>query len=237
MGNNYFRFKQFTIDQAGCAMKVTTDASLFGAWVAMHAKQSQRALDIGGGTGLLSLMLAQKNETAIDVIEIEQECFDQMKQNIENSEWKQRIHCVLQDVNEFDSTHNYDIILSNPPFHQHQLKSDQPAINLARHGDELTLELLFKKVNKMIANHGAYFLLVPAYREQETESIAEKNGMHLQKKARVKQSVYHEAFRIMYAFSKNKDSEIENEEIIIKDKSDQYTSEFSNYLKDYYLNL
>lgn len=237
MGKNYFRFKQFTIDQAGCAMKVTTDASLFGAWVAMHAKQSQRALDIGGGTGLLSLMLAQKNETAIDVIEIEQECFDQMKQNIENSEWKQRIHCVLQDVNEFDSTHNYDIILSNPPFHQHQLKSDQLAINLARHGDELTLELLFKKVNEMIADHGEFFLLVPAYREQETESIAEKNGMHLQKKAPVKQSVYHEAFRIMYAFSKNNDSEIENEEIIIKDKSDQYTPEFSNYLKDYYLNL
>jgi hypothetical protein len=93
------------------------------------------------------------------------------------------------------------------------LKSDQLAINLARHGDELTLELLFKKVNEMIADHGEFFLLVPAYREQETVSIAEKNGMYLQKKARVKQSLYHEAFRIMYAFSKNKDSEIENQEI------------------------
>ena len=79
MANNYFQFKQFRIDQGGCAMKVTTDASLFGAWVASHSLPSSSALDIGGGTGLLSLMLAQKNESRIDVVEIEQQCFDQMR--------------------------------------------------------------------------------------------------------------------------------------------------------------
>jgi tRNA1Val (adenine37-N6)-methyltransferase len=237
MGNNYFRFKQFTIDQAGCAMKVTTDASLFGAWVAMHAKQSKQAVDIGGGTGLLSLMLAQKNETAIDTIEIEQKCFDQMMQNIQNSEWRERIRCVLQDVNNIDSTDKYDIILSNPPFHQHQLKSNQHTINLARHGDDLTLEALFKKVSEMIAEDGEFFLLIPSYRELEAASIAEKTGMCVRKKALVKQSVYHDGFRVMYSFSKKNISEVQTEEISIKDSKDHYTLEFIEYLKDYYLFL
>jgi tRNA1Val (adenine37-N6)-methyltransferase len=237
MGNSYFQFKKFRIEQSNCAMKVTTDASLFGAWVANQSRSSKQTLDIGGGTGLLSLMLAQKNETNIDIIEIEKNCFEQMKQNIENSSWKDRIKCVLNDIIQFNPTVQYDIILSNPPFHEGQLKSDHSSVNLARHGDELTLEVLFNKVTEMITEDGIFYLLVPAYRDKETTSIALKYGMYLKNKVFVKQSLRHDPFRIMYAFSKTKYSEKEIEEIIIKDKNDRYTDAFIGYLKDYYLYL
>ena len=218
-------------------MKVTTDASLFGAWVGNQSPSSEQALDIGGGTGLLSLMLAQKNETKIDIIEIEKECFLQMKLNIENSPWKDRLSCVLNDIIHFNPPYLYNIILSNPPFHKDQLKSDNSSVNLARHGDDLTLEVLFKKVTDLLKEEGIFYLLVPAYRDLETISIAEKNGFSLMKTAVVKQSVYHDPFRNMYAFSKNNHSEGIIEEIFIKDNKDQYTPEFIELLKDYYLFL
>ena len=218
-------------------MKVTTDASLFGAWVAHQLPFSKKILDIGGGTGLLSLMLAQKNETEIDVVEIEETCFNQMKQNIEQSEWSDRIHCMLHDIKTFHPSYNYDSIISNPPFHQGQLTSTNPNINLARHGDDLTLEILFNKSMDLLKNDGKFYLLGPAYRDHETLSLAKIHGMDCLKKAIVKQSVHHDPFRCMYAFSKSKHSEIETEEIVIKDNKDQYTPEFIELLKDYYLFL
>ena len=218
-------------------MKVTTDASLFGAWVANESPLSEQTLDIGGGTGLLSLMLAQKNETKIDIIEIEKDCFSQMKLNIENSIWKGRMNCVLNDIVHFNPSYQYDIILSNPPFHKDQLKSDKSSVNLARHGDDLTLENLFKKAIDLLKNEGMFYLLGPAYRDHETLSVAKIHGMDCLKKAIVKQSVNHNPFRCMYAFSKSNHSEIENVEIVIKDNKDQYTPEFIELLKDYYLSL
>jgi tRNA1Val (adenine37-N6)-methyltransferase len=235
MRNSYFQFKQFKIDQSDCAMKVTTDASLFGAWLAAQSRQTEHALDIGGGTGLLSLMLAQKNETKIDVIEIEQRCFDQMKKNIEHTEWTSRIQCILQDVRNYSAKVRYSIIFSNPPFHQGQLRSVDSAINLARHGDELTLELLFRKVYELLSENGVFYLLGPAYRDDETISIASHVEMYLKTRVIVKQSVHHEPFRIMYAFSKIKHSAYVMDEIIIKDSKDQYTEKFVDYLRDYYL--
>ena len=218
-------------------MKVTTDASLFGAWVANQSHQTEHALDIGGGTGLLSLMLAQKNETKIDIIEIEQTCFDQMKKNIESTDWRKRIQCILKDVRDYSATNQYSIIFSNPPFHQGQLRSDDSTINLARHGDELTLELLLRKVNELLSENGIFYLLGPAYRDDETISIASYNGMYLKTRGVVRQSIHHEPFRIMYAFSKKENSDIVSEEVIIKDREDQYTEKFIELLKDYYLYL
>lgn len=237
MSNSYFQFKQFRIDQSGCAMKVTTDASLFGAWITAQLHPAEHALDIGGGTGLLSLMFAQKNESKIDIIEIEQTCFDQMKKNIECSAWNNRIQCIFKDVRDYSATHQYSIIFSNPPFHQGQLRSDDSTINLARHGDELTQDLLFRKVNELLSENGIFYLLGPAYRDEETISIATNEEMHLIKKVVVKQSIHHEPFRMMYAFSKSKCTEQGKQEIVIKDKTDNYTTEFIELLKDYYLYL
>ena len=163
--------------------------------------------------------------------------FDQMKKNIEGSAWNNRIQCMLKDVRDYSATNQYSVIFSNPPFHQRQLRSEDTAINLARHGDELTLDLLFKKVNELLTADGIFYLLGPAYRDKETISIATNEKMYVRKKVVVKQSIHHEPFRIMYAFSKTKHTEQGQEEIVIKDKTDNYTTEFIELLKDYYLYL
>ena len=138
MANTYFQFRQFIIHQDRCAMKVTTDACLFGAWVANQIKNTgsefSTALDIGTGTGLLSLMVSQKNDLKIDTIEIEDDAFEQLKENIADSPWKDRINLFHNDVRNFIFNQQYDVIFSNPPFYENELKSDDAKRNLALHG-------------------------------------------------------------------------------------------------------
>ena len=109
-------------------MKVTTDGCLFGAWIAENMKKESllynHCLDIGTGTGLLTLMLAQENEIAIDAIEIDKDAFEQAVENVTASPWSGRIQVVHADVREFESENQYDVIISNPPFYERELKSD-----------------------------------------------------------------------------------------------------------------
>ena len=118
--NSWFQFKQFTVHQDKCAMKVCTDACLFGAWVANKLVQNKitakNILDIGCGTGLLSLMLAQKTNAVIDSVEIDASAFDQAKQNISLSSWKEKIQLYHNSINNFEPLTRYDFIICNPPF-------------------------------------------------------------------------------------------------------------------------
>ena len=118
MSNNYFQFKQFTIHQDKCAMKVCTDACLFGAFVAneIQDKTINHILDIGAGTGLLSLMLAQKSNAAIDAVEIDKSTYEQAEENISQSSWKEKITVYNSGIADFYSNYKYDLIISNPPF-------------------------------------------------------------------------------------------------------------------------
>src|SRR5262245_3491214 len=130
MANNYFQFKQFTIHQDRCAMKVTTDSCLFGAWVASRESAARsspgtrrRILDIGGGTGLLALMLAQRTNAFIDSIEIDKDAFQQAEENVKASPWSDRISLYHGDAREFSFQHKYQTIICNPPFYEKELKS------------------------------------------------------------------------------------------------------------------
>src|SRR3954469_11797521 len=126
MANNYFSFKQFIIHQDKCAMKVCTDACLFGAYVADRFQITNskfHVLDIGAGTGLLSLMLAQKNSTVqIDAVEIDKAASEQAKENFKHSLWRDRLHIHHQPIQEF-GMNTYNLIISNPPFYENDLKS------------------------------------------------------------------------------------------------------------------
>src|SRR5688572_30396977 len=127
MANNFFQFKQFIIYQDKCSMKVCTDACIFGAGIANIISNSEsrisNCLDIGTGTGLLSLMIAQKTSALIDAIEIEEDAFNQAKENFSNSSWSQRLRAFHTDVKHFNSPLKYDFIISNPPFYQNDLIS------------------------------------------------------------------------------------------------------------------
>src|SRR4051812_24083842 len=116
MSNNYFQFKEFVIQQEHCAMKVCTDSCLFGAWASAWANNKKRILDIGAGTGLLMLMLAQNSSAIIDGIEIEPGCYRQLSTNVTSSPWADRLHAIENDVRQFQFKEKYDFIISNPPF-------------------------------------------------------------------------------------------------------------------------
>jgi tRNA1Val (adenine37-N6)-methyltransferase len=232
--NTYFQFKQFTVHQERCAMKVSTDACLFGAWMARRGI-GHRALDIGGGTGLLSLMLAQASTLYIDAIELEQDCFEQMKNNIQASPWAERICCLEGDVRHFAFTNKYDFIFSNPPFYEKQLPSSNPSINAAMHSSMLNLKELLQKVSSLLTENGSFAILMPHYRHEELLKTAMAEGLFAQDICLARHSPKHPWYRTMVVFGKTET--LANESSIdIRDIAGGYSEAFGMLMKEYYLN-
>lgn len=243
MANSYFKFKQFTIHQDKCAMKVCTDACLFGALVANSMlsinknKESLQCLDIGTGTGLLSLMIAQKNnQVKIDAIEIEASAAEQATENIAASPWADDVQVFKEDILTFCSEKEYDYIFSNPPFFKDDLKSAVKAKNSAKHDTSLSLLQLLQVVESHLATAGIFAVLLPYHRVDYFIAESKKTGLHLTRQVLVKQTIKHKFFRGILFF-KRKETEPELSEIIIKDTAHNYTPEFTATLKDYYLFL
>lgn len=239
MPNNYFQFKQFTVHQDRCIMKVCTDACLFGAYVAdrfQKASQRLRVLDIGAGTGLLSLMLAQKNATAtIDAVEIDKQSAEQAKENFKNAPWKDRLHIYHQPIQEF-RINTYDLVISNPPFYENDLKSTNDRRNVALHSANLGLDDLLDVIKRHLSAHGKFAVLLPYHRSANFINHALLKDYHLQEEISVKQTSKHPYFRSMLLFGKEK-MQVRHADICIKEKDEKYSAEFIELLKDYYLNL
>lgn len=234
MGNDYFRFKQFEIKQAKCAMKVTTDACLFGAWVGSLAQQHSRVLDIGGGTGLLSLMVCQQHMLTVESVEIEASCYQQLVENIAHSPFRDSITPHLADIKTWKIDKLFDLVISNPPFYEKQLRSETHATNLARHDDGLNLPTLFEQVDRLLIKTGTFCLLMPAYRKAEAVQVADGKGFFAKIAVEVCQSAAHAPFRVMFAFSREK-QETAHDRLQIRNGEGEFTSEFSALLKPFYL--
>jgi len=221
-------------------MKVTTDACLFGAWIASQIVkkelQPERILDIGTGTGLLSLMIAQKSVAAIDAVELEENAFRQAESNINKSPWKSRIKVINSDIKHFLSAGFYDIIISNPPFFENELESPDIAVNLARHDEGLTFIDLLNVVNKRLSESGSFAVLLPYQKLEYFERLAKAIGLYPVIKLMVKQTPSHSFFRGIVIYGRIK-SAFSYNEITIKDVSGNYTEQFVALLKDFYLHL
>ena len=243
MANSYFQFKQFIIHQDRCAMKVTTDACLFGAWVVSEVKSQKlkvkSILDIGTGTGLLSLMLAQKiPEIKIDAIEIDKEAAEQAKGNVELSPWKEQINIVQGDVKGLSFEKEYDLIITNPPFYENEIRSATDSKNVAHHSENLRLKELLVIIKDNLRKTGSFFLLLPYKRNEEIKKLFKDHELNISKILFVRQSVKHDYFRIFIKGSLNaEEKETEFDELSISDEQQQYTNEFVRLLKDYYLHL
>jgi len=257
MANNYFQFKQFTVRQEHCAMKVTTDACLFGAWVGERigsreseigskevlenghletGNASKIILDIGTGTGLLALMLAQEEPNAqIDAVEIDEEAAKQALDNFNASQWKERLKAFNEDINRYEAAANYDFIITNPPFFDNDLKSDSSKRNLAMHSQALCLDDLLSSIKRLLKHDGKFAILLPSHRSIYFEGIALEAGFHLLEKVSVKQTPNHPSFRSMLLFGNESDTTIEKGIIIKEGKS--YTPRFISLMSDYYLYL
>lgn len=219
-------------------MKVCTDSCLFGAWVSkcLGENMISNLLDIGTGTGLLSLMLAQKfKEVQCHCIEIDKEAAEEAKLNFDNSMWSKRFEVFNQDFRSYSSNIKYDLIICNPPFFSNQLTSQDDKRNAAMHSSNFSLKDLFKYSSSLIAEDGYLACLIPFNRTNETVEIIEENGWYITNATYVKQTSKHDSFRTMLLCKK--EPIILVEEIITIKENQVYTTEFSALLKDYYLFL
>jgi tRNA1Val (adenine37-N6)-methyltransferase len=238
MANPYFQFKQFTVLQDQCAMKVCTDACILGAWFADKAPAYARVLDIGSGTGLLMLMLAQKHKGEIRGIEIDLDAFHQLKENISQSPWRQLLKVYPGDVRSFSFPEKFDFIVSNPPFFENDLPAATAAANLARHSKELTLSELLEAIDTNLSYTGSFGVLLPYHRTAWFEEEASSQyGFILKEKLLVRQTPRHDFFRSILHFSRRKDNFIPTTELTIQDNDGAYTEDFIELMQDYYLHL
>lgn len=233
--NDYFAFKEFTVQQGDCAMKVCTDACIQGAWTAVQLHREKNILDIGTGTGLLSLMLAQNSQAIITAIEIDRSACKEAAQNFNASKWKSQFNIIHSSLQQFSPEENFDLIISNPPFYSNDLHSPENLKNIAMHSTELTLVELITSINKMLSENGKACVMVPYTRLSELEEIIEQYKLSINQMLLIKQTPKHSFFRAIMILSKIK-SDIKTEELIIKE-NEHYTSDFIQLLKPYYLNL
>lgn len=241
MANPYFQFKQFTVYHDRCAMKVTTDSCFFGAWAAEEIRNEKskirNILDVGTGTGLLSLMIAQKNEVEIDAVEIDNQASQQAKENVEASPWKNSIHIFNEDILFFRRGQKYDCIICNPPFYENELASEAQKKNIAHHSEQLTIAGVLRMIRAHLNNDGIFFLMYPFKRNKEIEQLLRQNELSVIRSVILSQSVKHSPFRVIIKGSNKKENSSSTTSISIWDEHQQYTQPFVDLLKDYYLYL
>lgn len=241
MPNPYFQFRQFTVHHDRCAMKVTTDSCFFGAWVAEEIKNSKskikNVLDIGAGSGLLSLMIAQKNEVEIDAVEIDADAAGQAKENIKASPWHKRINIFNEDILSFKPTKKYDCIICNPPFYENELASGFDKKNMAHHSSHLTVSQVLDLIKRHLKEGGSFFLLYPHKRIEEVGELLYQKQLFIIKSVMLRQSLKHLPFRVIQMGANQPIHPESLAAASIWNEHQQYTDEFTNLLKDYYLYL
>jgi tRNA1Val (adenine37-N6)-methyltransferase len=225
-----FYFKQFTIHQDRCALKVGTDGVLLGAWTA--CKNSNLILDIGAGTGIISLMLSQRSGATITAIEIDKDASEQCADNFKNSPWSNRLTVIQQSVQKYSekSTHSFDLIVSNPPFHSIQKTTTQRST--ARSEQELNLSELFKAVHSLLLRKGKFCIIFPFSRIEELVQFAKGFQLYAAKICSVKGNHSSEVKRILVEFKFGEQQLIETNLTIEKERHN-YTSEYRELCTDY----
>ncbi len=245
--NKPFKFKQFTICQDKSAMKVGTDGVLLGAWTSIDDNLNS-ILDIGTGTGLIALQLAQRSDaTTIDALEIDNNAYEQAVENFENSDWGDRLFCYHASLQEFtqEIDEQYDLIVTNPPFYTPTLSSTSlskgekaisEARKKARFYDSLPFESLIYCVSKLLSKNGIFSLIIPFKEEEKFILLAEKHLLFPNRICRVKGNPLSEIKRSLLEFYFRK-GEIRIENLTIEIERHQYTESYINLVKGFYLKM
>lgn len=236
-----FSFKQFNISQDRCAMKVGTDGVLLGAWAPIF-HQPYNILDIGAGTGLIALMLAQRSSAdQIDAIEIDEDAYEQCVENFEKSNWNDRLFCYHAGLDEytdelFEEEEEYDLIVSNPPFYSENYSSGDEKRDQARFQDALPFDELIDSAQALLSNNGIFAVIIPYKEEERFIQLAKSIGLFLLKTTRVKGTIESEIKRSLLAFSRLEQTPI-IDELIIEIERHQYTDDYKELTKDFYLKM
>lgn len=234
MPKNSFTFKQFTINQDRCAMKVCTDACILGA--STDVENVSKILDIGTGTGLLSLMIAQRTNAQIDAVEIDEDAYQQAVMNVQESVFASKIRVHHQRIQDFLVEDSYDLIISNPPFYQQSLKSADAKVNRALHTVELSFDDIIDSSIRLLSPNGKFVVLLPPFEMEKLIQIAKKKGLYLSKKMLIRHDESKPIFRVIATFQTNQIHDLYEKTLIIHEKDGQtYSDEFRRLLQDYYL--
>lgn len=234
-----FQFKQFSVEQDNCAMKIGTDGVLLGAWAPIE-HNPYKILDIGTGTGIIALMLAQRsNAEQIDALEIDENAYEQATDNFENSPWNDRLFCFHAGLDEFmdEPEDDYDLIVSNPPFYIEDYKSENEQRNLARFQDALPFEDLIEAADLLLSENGVLAVIIPFSEEERFLAMANELDFHPLKITRVKGNPSAEVKRSLLALSRNKKANFQTDELVIEVERHQYTPKYIILTQDFYLKM
>ncbi|MFQ3173245.1 MAG: tRNA1Val (adenine37-N6)-methyltransferase [Flavobacterium sp.] len=234
-----FQFKQFSIEQDRCAMKIGTDGVLLGAWTPIENNPFS-ILDIGTGTGVIALMLAQRsNAEQIDALEIDEEAYEQSVDNFENSTWSGRLFCFHAGLDEFveEPEDEYDLIVSNPPFYTEDYKTESEQRDTARFQDAMPFEDLIEAADLLLSENGVFSVIIPFKEENAFLALAKEFELHPLKITRVKGTPTTEVKRSLLAFGRNENLDLIINELVIETARHIYTKEYIELTKDFYLKM
>ncbi|HPF64257.1 methyltransferase [Lentimicrobium sp.] len=232
-----FRFKQFSVEDTACTMKVGTDSVLLGAWAAVNG--SSTILDIGTGCGILALMAAQRSEADIIGIDIDTTSVEVAHRNFSRSPWSGRLTVFNLSLQDFCTRNpsQFDHILTNPPFFVNSLKAPLASRNRARHNDELPFPELARCCHQLLKTEGKLSLVLPVPEATLFRKAATENGLHLYRTFEIRPYTHRPANRWLMEFGKNPDTETATGGLGIRGEDNSYTPEYRNLTKNFYLNF
>ena len=232
--NTYFQFKQFRIDQANSAMKVGVDGVLLGAWVDLS--DAKNILDVGTGTGLIALMLAQRSKAHITAIEIEEKAAKEAAENVKASPWGNRIrveHVSFQHFNR-ENPKMFDLIVSNPPFFSNAFKTASNERNLARHNDKLLLSELISGAAWLLNKAGKIALILPISELNVLKELTLQNRFYLQRLTEIKPKPSKSPNRMLVQLGKT-ELECQKSMLTIYNDDNTFTEGYKELTRDFYL--
>lgn len=235
MGGHSFTFKQFHIEQDRCAMKVGTDSIVLGSWVPVMG--AKRILDIGTGTGILALMLAQRTNQSvqIDAVELDADAVKQAEENINGSPWRERIRIIRHDIRTFQAPY-YDLIISNPPYFVHGQILPDASRQRARHTGELDQTALLQSAERLLAPLGKLALVLPVEQGEQLVALAGELGWHLQRRCLVETKRGKTPNLVLLLLSR-KPTEMVEERLCLRETDNRYSSEFIALADEFYLRM
>ena len=234
-----FKFKQFLVNQDQCAMKIGTDGVLLGAWTPID-NQPKTILDIGTGTGIIALMLAQRgNSQQIDALEIDENAYEQAVDNFENSPWSDRLFCFHAGLDEFveEPEDEYDLIVSNPPFYSEDYRSENVQRDLARFQEAMPFEDLIEAAALLLSENGIFTVIIPFKEEENFLALAKEYELFPIKITRVKGSHTTPIVRSLLAFKRYELAVLSADELVIEISRHEYTPEYIELTKEFYLKM
>lgn len=234
MSNPYFQFKQFTVRHDKCAMKVGTDGVLLGSWTDVSA--ARNILDVGAGTGLVSLMIAQRCAASITALEIDADATCQALENVNHSPWRDRIEVVQADYKEFLPEYKFDLIVSNPPYFSESLKCPDKQRTTARHTDVLTYPDLIAKTASILHQNGKFSLIIPSDTLAIVKEVACTNGLYPCRQTNVHTKPDVPSKRTLVTFS-FKEVVPRIDDLVIELSRHVYSKEYIELTKEYYLKM